>query len=413
MGMTIAEKIIARAAKVDTVKPGDIHTVNVDYLMSNDGTTHLTIDMYNKLKHPKIADKEKLVFIIDHNIPAENPKTAAAHKKMREFARANDIKFYEGKGVCHQVMFEEYVEPGQLIMGADSHTCSYGALGAFGTGVGCTDFLYAMVTGTSWVMVPETLRFNLHGKLREGVYPRDLILTIIGDIGANGANYKVMEFAGDGAHNLSVNDRFVLCNLAVEAGAKTGIVEPDEKVVEFIKEHGRNADHLFVSDEDAKFLKVYEYDLDKIEPVVARPDFVDDVIPLSEVGDVKIDEAFLGSCNNGRIDDLRVAAKILKGKKVHEDVRFLIAPASNNVYMQALDEGLIDIFMEAGAMVMNANCSVCWGSCQGVIGAGEVLISTGTRNFKGRAGHKDSKVYLGSAATVTASAIAGKICGGN
>ena len=412
MGMTIAEKIIARAAKVDTVKPGDIHTVNVDYLMSNDGTTHLTIDMYNtKLKNPKIADKDKLVFIVDHNIPAENPKTAAAHKKMREFAKANGIKFFEGKGVCHQIMFEEFVEPGQLIMGADSHTCSYGALGAFGTGVGCTDFLYAMVTGTSWVMVPETIRFNLHGKLREGVYPRDLILTIIGDVGANGCNYKVMEFAGDGAHNLSVNDRFVLCNLAVEAGAKTGIVEPDEKVVEFIKEHGRNADNLFVSDEDAKFLKVYDYDLDKIEPVVARPDFVDDVIPLSEVGDVKIDEAFLGSCNNGRIDELRVAARILKGKKVHPDVRFLIAPASNNVYMQALDEGLIDIFMESGAMVMNANCSVCWGSCQGVIGEGEVLISTGTRNFKGRAGHKDSKVYLGSAATVTASAIAGKIVG--
>ncbi|CDD58539.1 3-isopropylmalate dehydratase large subunit 1 [Bacteroides pectinophilus CAG:437] len=412
MGMTIAEKIIARAAGVEEVKPGQIHTVELDYLMSNDGTTHLTIDMYNnKLKNPRIADKDKIVFIVDHNIPAENPKTAAVHKKMREFARENGIKFFEGKGVCHQIMFENFVEPGQLIFGADSHTCSYGALGAFGTGVGCTDFLYAMVTGKSWVMVPETLRFNLNGKLREGVYPRDLILTIIGDIGANGANYKVMEFAGEGAHNLSVNDRFVLCNLAVEAGAKTGIVEPDEKVEEFIKEHGRRADNMYVSDEDAKFLKVYEYDLDKIEPVVARPDFVDDVIPLSQVGDVKIDEAFLGSCNNGRIDDLRVAAEILKGRKVNPDVRFLIAPASNNVYIQALDEGLIDIFMESGAMVMNANCSVCWGSCQGVIGENEVLISTGTRNFKGRAGHKTSKVYLGSAATVTASAIAGKICG--
>ena len=412
MGMTIAVKIIARAAGVEEVKPGQIHTVELDYLMSNDGTTHLTIDMYNnKLKNPRIADKDKIVFIVDHNIPAENPKTAAVHKKMREFARENGIKFFEGKGVCHQIMFENFVEPGQLIFGADSHTCSYGALGAFGTGVGCTDFLYAMVTGKSWVMVPETLRFNLKGKLREGVYPRDLILTIIGDIGANGANYKVMEFAGEGAHNLSVNDRFVLCNLAVEAGAKTGIVEPDEKVEEFIKEHGRRADNMYVSDEDAKFLKVYEYDLDKIEPVVARPDFVDDVIPLSQVGDVKIDEAFLGSCNNGRIDDLRVAAEILKGRKVNPDVRFLIAPASNNVYIQALDEGLIDIFMESGAMVMNANCSVCWGSCQGVIGENEVLISTGTRNFKGRAGHKTSKVYLGSAATVTASAIAGKICG--
>ncbi len=236
MGMTIAEKIIARAANVSEVKPGEIHSVNLDWLMSNDGTTHLTIDMYrNKLKHPHIADPGKVVFIVDHNIPAENPKTAAVHKKMREFARENNIKMYEGNGVCHQIMFENYVEPGQLIFGADSHTCSYGALGAFGTGVGCTDFLYGMVTGGSWVMVPETLRFNLHGKLREGVYPRDLILTIIGDIGANGANYKCMEFAGDGAHNLSVNDRFVLCNLAVEAGAKTGIVEPDEKVKEYVE----------------------------------------------------------------------------------------------------------------------------------------------------------------------------------
>ena len=410
MAMTIGEKIIARAAGVDEVKPGQIHTVNVDYLMSNDGTTHLTIDMYNnKLKNPKIADKVKLVFIMDHNVPAENPKTAAAHKKMRDFAKANDIKLYEGKGVCHQIMVEEFVKAGQFIMGADSHTCSYGALGAFGTGIGCTDFLYAMVTGTSWVMVPETIRFNLKGKLREGVYPRDLILTIIGDVGANGCNYKIMEFAGEGAHNLSISDRFVLCNLAVEAGAKTGIVEPDEKVVEYCKNAGRDAGDLFVSDEDAVFEKVYEYDLDKIEPVVARPDFVDDVIPLSQVGDVKIDQAFVGSCNNGRIEDLRVSAQLLKGKKVHPDVRFLIAPASNNVFLQALDEGLIDIFLESGVMVMNSNCSVCWGSCQGVIGEGEVLISTATRNFKGRAGHKNSKIYLGSAATVTASAIAGKI----
>ncbi len=412
MGMTIGEKIIARAAGVESVKAGEIHTVNLDYMMSNDGTTHLTVDMFhNKLKKPRIADKDKLVFIVDHNIPAENPKTAAAHRKMREFAKEHGIKFYEGKGVCHQIMVEDFVEPGQLIMGADSHTCSYGALGAFGTGIGCTDFLYGMVTGKSWVMVPETIRFNLTGKLREGVYPRDLILTIIGDVGANGCNYKVMEFAGEGAHNLSINDRFVLCNLAVEAGAKTGIVEPDEKVVEYVESRGRKADNLFVSDSDAVFEKVYEYDLSKIEPVVARPDFVDDVIPLSEVGDVKIDQAFLGSCNNGRIDDLRVAANILKGKKVHKDVRFIIAPASNSVYLQAVEEGLMEIFLESGAMVMNANCSVCWGSCQGVIGEGEVLISTGTRNFKGRAGHKDSKVYLGSAATVTASAIAGKIVG--
>ena len=412
MGMTLGEKIIARAAGVPCVKPGEIHTVDVDYLMSNDGTRHLTIDMFhNQLKKPRIADKDKLVFIIDHNIPAENPKTAAAHKKMREFAREHGIAFYEGKGVCHQIMLEDFVEPGQFIMGADSHTCSYGAVGAFGTGIGCTDFLYAMVTGKSWVLVPETIRFNLTGKLREGVYPRDLILTIIGDIGANGCNYKIMEFAGEGAHELSVNDRFVLCNLAVEAGAKTGIVEPDEKVTAFMKEHGRSYENLYKSDEDASFMQVYEYDLSKIEPVVAEPHFVDNVKPLAQMDEVRIDEAFLGSCNNGRIDELRVAASILKGRKVHPDVRFLITPASNSVYLKALEEGLVDIFLEAGAMMMNPNCSVCWGSCQGVIGEGEVLISTGTRNFKGRAGHKDSRVYLASAATVTASAVAGKIVG--
>ena len=412
MGMTIAEKIIARAAGVPAVKAGEIHTVALDRMMSNDGTTHLTIDMYkNKLKNPHIADPGKVVFIVDHNIPAENPKTAAVHKKMRDFAKENGIDMWEGKGVCHQIMVENYVQPGELIFGADSHTCSYGALGAFGTGVGCTDFLYAMVTGSSWVMVPETLRFNLHGKLREGVYPRDLILTIIGDIGANGANYKCMEFAGDGAHSLSVNDRFVLCNLAVEAGAKTGIVEPDEKVKAYVESRGRKAENMFTSDPDATFLKVYDYDLDKIEPVVACPDFVDNITALKDLPKVEIDEAFLGSCNNGRIDELRVAASILKGRKVKDGVRFLVSPASNEVYLQALEEGIIETLLEAGAMVMNSNCSVCWGSCQGVIGENEVLVSTGTRNFKGRAGHKTSKVYLASAAVVTASAVAGYITG--
>ena len=410
MGMTIAEKIIAAAAGVDSVKPGDIHTVNLDRLMSNDGTTHLTVDLYNnKLKHPRIADHKKLVFIVDHNVPADNPKTAASQKKMRDFARENQIDFWEGKGVCHQIMMEHYVCSGELIFGADSHTCTYGALGAFGTGVGCTDFLYGMVTGTSWVLVPETVKFNLIGRLPEGVYPRDLMLTIIGEIGANGCNYQVMEFTGEGAKTLSINDRMVLCNLAVEAGAKTGIFEADEAAVSYLRERGREPKAVYTSDPDAVYAREYTFDLSKIQPVVARPDFVDDVVPAGEVCGVKIDEAFLGSCNNGRIDELRVGAAVLKGKKVADSVRFLVVPASLDVYRQALKEGLIDIFMEAGAIVMNPNCSVCWGSCQGVIGENEVLISTGTRNFKGRAGHPSSKVYLGSAATVAASAIAGEI----
>ena len=390
MGMTIAEKIIAAEAGVDYVKPGDIHTVTLDRLMSNDGTTHLTVDMYNKkLKNPHIADTKKLVFIVDHNVPSDCPKTAASQKKMRDFAKENNIDFWEGKGVCHQVMIENYVRPGELIFGADSHTCSYGALGAFGTGVGCTDFLYGMVTGTSWVLVPESVKFNLTGSLPEGVTARDLILTIIGEVGANGCNYQVMEFTGE--------------------GAKTGIFEADEKAMEYLKEHGREPKAVFHSDPDAKYVREYTFDLSKVRPVVAKPDFVDNVVDAEEACGIKINEAFLGSCNNGRIEDLRVGAEVIKGKKVAEGVRFLVVPASQTIYRQALKEGLLDIFMEAGAIVMNPNCSVCWGSCQGVIGENEVLISTGTRNFKGRAGHPSSKVYLGSAATVTASAIKGEI----
>ena len=408
-GMTIAEKIIAGAAGLESVKAGDIATVTLDRLMSNDGTTHLTIDMYNKLKNPHIADTSKLVWIVDHNIPSDSPKTAASQKKMRDFARENGITFYEGEGVCHQVMMENHVVPGELIFGADSHTCAYGALGAFGTGVGCTDYLYAMVTGTSWVMVPGTIRFNLKGRLNEGVYARDLILSIIGKIGANGANYKAMEFAGEGLHNLTMADRISICNLCVEAGAKTALMEVDDIAMDYLKEHGREPKACFTSDEDAVFEQVFDIDLSEIVPIVAKPHFVDNVVPAKESAGVKIDEAFLGSCNNGRIEDLRVGAAIIKGRKVAPKVRFLVVPASRSVYLQAMKEGLLDIFMDAGAIVMNPNCSVCWGSCQGVIGEGETLISTGTRNFKGRAGHKDSYVYLASAATVTASAIKGEI----
>ena len=410
MGMTIAEKIIARAAGVESVRPGDIHTVEVDRHMSNDGTTHLTIDMYNtKLKHPHIADVSKLVWIVDHNVPSDSPKTAASQKKMRDFAKEHGITFYEGQGVCHQIMMENHVCPGELIFGADSHTCAYGALGAFGTGVGCTDYLYAMVTGKSWVLVPETLRFNLTGKLPEGVYARDLILTIISKIGANGANYKAMEFAGEGLKTLTMSDRIAICNLCVEAGAKTALMEVDDIALDYLHEHGREPKACFVSDEDAVFAATYDIDLSTITPIVAKPHFVDNVCPAREAAGIKIDEAFLGSCNNGRIEDLRVGAALLKGRKVHPLVRFLVVPASQAVYKEALKEGLLQIFMESGAIVMNPNCSVCWGSCQGVIGEGETLISTGTRNFKGRAGHRDSFVYLASAATVTASAIKGEI----
>jgi 3-isopropylmalate/(R)-2-methylmalate dehydratase large subunit len=309
-------------------------------------------------------------------------------------------------------MIENHVVPGQLIFGADSHTCAYGALGAFGTGVGCTDYLYGMVTGSSWVLVPETLRFNLTGALTNGATARDLILTIIGKIGANGANYHAMEFAGPGMASLTMSDRIAICNLCVEAGAKTALMEVDDITFEYLAAHGgREPEACFSSDPDAKFEKVYDIDLSTIVPVVAKPHFVDNIAPVSECTGIKINEAFLGSCNNGRLEDLRLGASIIKGKKVAPTVRFLVVPASREVYLDAMKEGILDTFMEAGAIVMNPNCSVCWGSCQGVIGEGEVLVSTGTRNFKGRAGHRDSFVYLGSAATVTASAVKGEICG--
>ncbi|MCD7945728.1 MAG: 3-isopropylmalate dehydratase large subunit [Clostridiales bacterium] len=409
MGMTLAEKIIASAAGVDSVRPGDIHTVELDLLMSNDGTTHLTIDMYNKLAHPHIADVNKLVWIVDHNCPSDSPKTAASQKKMRDFAKAHGITFYEGKGVCHQLMMENHVRPGQLIFGADSHTCAYGALGAFGTGVGCTDYLYAMVTGHSWVLVPESLKFNLHGRLNPGVTARDLILTIIGQIGANGANYKAMEFGGEGLNTLTMSDRIAVCNLCVEAGAKTAIMEADQVALDYLAARGRTPKAVFHSDPDAVYAQTYDIDLGSIVPVVAKPHFVDQVVPAMECRGISIDEAFLGSCNNGRIEDLRAGAALIQGWKVADAVHFLVVPASGEVYRQALSEGLLKTFMEAGAIVMNPNCSVCWGSCQGVIGEGETLISTGTRNFKGRAGHPGSFVYLASAETVTASAILGEI----
>ena len=263
----------------------------------------------------------------------------------------------------------------------------------------------------SWVLVPETLRFNLTGKLGNGATARDLILTIIGQIGANGANYHAMEFAGPGMGSLTMSDRIAICNLCVEAGAKTALMEVDDVTLEYLAAHGgRKPAACYTSDPDAKFEKVYDIDLSTIVPVVAKPHFVDNIAPVSECTGIRINEAFLGSCNNGRLEDLRLGASIIKGKKVAPTVRFLVVPASREVWLDAMKEGILDIFMEAGAIVMNPNCSVCWGSCQGVIGAGEVLISTGTRNFKGRAGDRDSFVYLGSAATVTASAIRGEIC---
>ena len=349
-------------------------------------------------------------YLSDTNFSA---KAATLAKQMREFARAQHIvHYYEvGRvGIEHALLPEQgIVAPGEVIIGADSHTCTYGALGAFSTGVGSTDMGAAMAVGQTWFKVPSAIKFVLKGKFGPRVSGKDLILHIIGMIGVDGALYKSMEFVGDGIANLSMDDRFTIANMAIEAGGKNGIFPVDEKAIAYMEEHSKRPYKVFEADPDAQYDAEYTFDLSKVRPVVAKPDFVDNVVPAEEACGIEINEAFLGSCNNGRIEDLRVGAEIIKGKKVSDKVRFLVVPASQTIYRQALKEGLIDIFMEAGAIVMNPNCSVCWGSCQGVIGENEVLISTGTRNFKGRAGHPSSKVYLGSAATVTASAIAGKI----
>ncbi len=407
--MTMAEKLIARAAGVPCARAGEIHTVTLDGLMTNDGTTHISIGMYQNLKTPRLAARDKLVFVIDHNSPADTPKTAAAHKLMRDFAREHDIPFYEGKGVCHQLMIENHVRPGDVMIGADSHTCTYGALGALGTGVGNTDFLYGMVTGTTWMLVPETIRVELTGSLPRGATARDFMLTLLGDLGADGANYKALEFVGEAVSAMSIDERLVLANLAVEAGAKTALMEADEKTLAYIAARGRAPKAVLKSDADAVFAEVCRYDLSEIVPVVARPHRIDDAVPVADCAGVKIDEAFLGSCSNGRLPDLRLAAEVLRGRRVAPGVRFIVSPASARVYAQALEEGILQALNAAGAMVVNPNCSVCWGACQGVIGPGEVLISTGTRNFKGRAGSPSSFVYLASAATVAASAAAGEI----
>lgn len=415
MSMTITEKILAKSSGNQSVKPGQIVTVSVDWCMTNDATTHITIDMFeNLIKNKRVANPQKTVFIIDHNVPAESVETAMVQNKMRGFAAEHGIIIHDGEGVCHQLMLEKHLKPGDIVLAADSHTCSMGALGGFGTGVGSTDLLGVMVTGQTWLMVPETLRFNLKNSFTKGVYARDLILKIIGDIRADGATYMTMEFGGPARPNLTIDDRIALCNMGVEAGAKNAIVEPDDVVRQYLKEMGRPVEFSeaeLKSDGDCDYKAVHEYDLSQVEPAVVSPHTVDNygTIASKEKENIRIDEGFIGSCNNGRIEELRVAAQIFKGRKVNPRCKTIITPASRRVYLQALQEGLIEQFLQSGAMVLNPNCSVCWGGCQGVLGEGETLISTGTRNFRGRAGSKDSFVYLASAATVAASCLEGKI----
>jgi 3-isopropylmalate/(R)-2-methylmalate dehydratase large subunit len=411
--LNICEKILARASDKKEVSPGEIVDAKVDMAMVNEITGPLAIEAFHKIGVEKVWDKKRIVMVLDHQIPADSVKSAELHKIMREFAKEQKIQhFYDVGfgGVCHQVMVEEgHVKPGELIVGADSHTCTYGALGAFGTGIGSTEMAAVFATGKIWLKVPETIKINVAGAFQKFVTPKDLILNIIGQIGADGAIYKAMEFSGPTIEGLSISERMTLCNMAVEAGAKTGIINPDEKVLSYVTNRTNEPFKPLTSESNAKYEKTIDVNVSGLEPQVACPHSVDNVKPISEVEGTKINQAFIGSCTNGRIEDLRAATEIIKGRKVNTDVRLLITPASQEVYIEALREGLLETFAEAGACICNPTCGACFGGHMGLLADGETCISSSNRNFIGRMGSPKAKIYLASPATVAASAVKGEI----
>ena len=413
--MNITEKILARASGKTSVRPGEIVDANVDMIMVHDLTGPLAVEAFNKIGVKHVWDNQKAVIILDHQVPAESVKAAELHKMMRRFAKEQNIRLYDvGKGgICHQVMPEKgYVLPGTVIVGADSHTCTYGAFGAFATGIGSTEAAAVFATGKIWLKVPEAVRINVNGEFQKYATPKDLVLHIISKVRADGAIYKSVEFAGPTIRGMSVAGRMTLCNMSVEMGAKNGIIEPDEITRKFLE--GRTAKALvpfesIKSDADAAYEKIIDIDVAGLTPQVACPSSVDNVKPASELSSVQVEQAFIGSCTNGRIEDLRLAAQIIKGKKVKDGVRALVIPASKEVYAQALKEGLIEIFTDAGALVCGSTCGPCLGGHIGLLASGEVCVSTSNRNFIGRMGSTEASVYLASPATVAASAITGRI----
>jgi len=413
--MNITEKILANASRKSSVSPGDIVDANVDMLMVHDLTGPLAVEAFKKLGLKKIWNSQKAVVVLDHQVPAESVKAAELHKMMRHFAKEQNIQIYDvGKGgICHQVLPEKgHVLPGTVIVGADSHTCTYGAFGAFATGIGSTEAAGVFATGKIWLKVPETIKINATGKFKKYVTPKDLILHLVGNVGADGATYKSVEFCGSIIQEMSMAGRMTLCNMTVEMGAKNGIVEPDEITKRFLE--GRTEKTLkpfesLRSDPDATYEKIIDVDVSGLDSQVACPSSVDNVKPVSELGNVQVDQAFIGSCTNGRIEDLRVAAEILKGKKVKDGVRALVIPASKETYAQALKEGLIEIFTDADALVCGSTCGPCLGGHIGLLAQGETCVSTSNRNFIGRMGSTEANVYLASPATVAASALTGRI----
>jgi len=412
MGKTLVEKIIGEHADKDVVA-GEIVVAKVDVCLTQDGTGPLAVRQLEKMNLVKAANPKKTVIFIDHAGPSPQKQLSNDHILLREFAKKTGAVMSDvGEGVCHQIICEEYLNPGEILVGADSHTCTGGALGAFSTGMGSTDVAVAIALGKTWLRVPEAFKFHIKGKFQKGVYAKDLILHIIGKIGADGADYKSMEFSGPAIDEMELEDRMTISNMAVEAGAKCGIMPSDQKTKAFLEKHGRgNKWRPLSADTDAVYESSFEIDLNELKPTISFPHTVDNTKTIDEPGvkDVKIDQVFIGTCTNGRIEDMRIAAEILKGRKRHPETRLLVTPASKAEYLKALKEGLIEIFVEAGATVESPGCGACVGVHQGILGDGEACLSTQNRNFQGRMGNTNSSIYLASPAVAAATAIAGKI----
>ncbi|MEE8322231.1 MAG: 3-isopropylmalate dehydratase large subunit [Candidatus Bathyarchaeia archaeon] len=410
--MNIVEKILAKASNQDQVSPGEIVEARIDKAMMNDITGPLAIEAFKNMGGEKVWDTTRTIIILDHLVPANDDQSAHLHKLLRDFANEQDLKyFYDvGRGgVCHQIMLENHVKPGEVIVGADSHTCTYGALGAFSTGIGSTEIASVYLTGRLWFKVPPVIQVVVNGAFKPHIAPKDLILYTIGQLTADGATYRGVEFTGQAVDATSIEGRMTLCNMVVEMGAKNGIVSPDAKTAEYFTSRGVSPVNFIKGDDDADYEKIVEYDASSLEPMIALPPSVDNVKPVSEIGTIEIDQALLGSCTNGRLEDFRIAAEILQNKKVKKNVRALVIPASQEIYLRAMKEGLLEIFVKAGALVCNPNCGPCYGGHLGLMAAGEACVSSSNRNFIGRMGSPKADIYLASPATVAASAITGTI----
>jgi 3-isopropylmalate/(R)-2-methylmalate dehydratase large subunit len=410
--LTLAEKILAAHAGKTKVTPGELISVRVDLVLSNDITAPIAIREFRRIGIKRVFDPQKVVMVPDHFTPNKDIPSAEQAKLVREFALEQGLVYFEvGRmGIEHVLLPEQgLVLPGDVVIGADSHTCTYGAVGAFATGMGSTDVASAMASGEIWMRVPPTIKFVYHGKLPKWTGGKDLILHTIGTIGVDGALYSAMEFAGEAVGRLSMDGRFTMANMAIEAGAKAGIFGVDDKTIEYVRPRANRQYNVYESDKDAEYAGVIEFDVSTIEPQVAFPHLPSNTQPISEVGEIEIDQVVIGSCTNGRLEDLQIAARILEGRQVHPRVRCIIIPGSQRVYLEALREGLIEVFVDSGTAVSTPTCGPCLGGYMGVLADGERCVSTTNRNFVGRMGSPESEIYLANPAVAAASAVAGKI----